>query len=98
MRRYVKRIDRPITMQQLCMECKMTENRLVELNELTSSQLYVGQRLIIEEMNGQEYVVQPFDTLDKIAVAFGVDRATIEAYNQIDNVFLGQKIFVPREY
>ena len=97
MRRYVKRIERPITMQKLCSECKMTQARLVELNELTSSQLYVGQRLIIEEMNGQEYVVQPFDTLERIATTFGVDKATIEAYNQIDNVFLGQKIFVPRE-
>lgn len=97
MKRYIKRIDSPMTIHQLCSACNITPSRLAEINELSNSELYVGQRLVIEETDGQEYIVKPFDTLEKIAKYFGVAPEIIMEYNQIDNVFLGQKIFVPTD-
>ena len=97
MRNFVIRISQPTTLEEVSKKYNMSLDRLIELNDLRAQECYVGMRLLIEQRDGVEYVVQPFDTLDKIAVNFGVDKAKIKNYNRINQVFLGQKLFIPTE-
>ena len=97
MQNFVIRISQPTTLEEASKKYNMSLDRLIELNDLPVQECYVGMRLLIEQREGVEYVVQPFDTLDKIALDFGVDKAEIKKYNRINQVFLGQKLFIPTE-
>ncbi|MGN0797581.1 MAG: LysM peptidoglycan-binding domain-containing protein [Christensenellales bacterium] len=97
MQNFVIRISQPMTLEQVSKKYNMSLDRLMSINNLRVQDCYVGMRLLIEQRNGVEYIVQPFDTLDKIASDFGVDKAEIKKYNRINQVFLGQKLFIPTE-
>ncbi|MGN0771326.1 MAG: LysM peptidoglycan-binding domain-containing protein [Christensenellales bacterium] len=97
MKRFVIRINEQITLEEVCKKYKMNIQRLININNLHTHECYVGMRLIIEQTEGVDYVVKPFDTLDKIATNFGVDKAVIMEFNNVGTVFLGQKIFIPTE-
>jgi LysM repeat protein len=48
---------------------------------------------------GEEYVVQPGDTLFAIALRFGTPAADIAAANNLSNpnlIFVGQRLVIPR--
>lgn len=72
-------------------------------NGLTSTLIYVGQRLVIPTGtsggNISVYVVQPGDTLYSLAQSFRVPLASIRAVNgwgpDYSFIFVGQRIFIP---
>ena len=97
MKNFVIRISQPTTLEEVSRRYNMSLDRLIELNDLPTQDCYVGMRLLIEERKGVDYVVKPFDTIDKIALDFGVDKEEIIKYNRISKVFLGQKLFIPTE-
>lgn len=97
MQRFVIRISQKTTLEEVSKRYNMSLDRLIELNDLPTQDCYVGMRLLIEERNGVEYVVKPFDTLDKIASNFGVDKEEVIKYNRTGKIFLGQKLFIPTE-
>ena len=83
-----------------------TVQALMAANNLTSTNLYVGQRLRIPggpramadaAEASQEYVVQPGDTLDAIAAAFGTSPEAIVSANSLtsDDIYPGQSLRLP---
>jgi len=65
------------------------------VNDVLRNGVHKGMRLIIRKANETVYIVQPFDTLQKIAEKFGADVKELELYNGTDKVFLGQQIHIP---
>ena len=60
-------------------------------------EIYIGMRLIIPSPDGIEYVVKPFESLDIIAEKFNIKVSELIEFNKgIQNVFLGQTIYIPR--
>ncbi|HON43594.1 MAG TPA: LysM peptidoglycan-binding domain-containing protein, partial [Bacillota bacterium] len=87
-----------------------TVQALMSANNLTSTNIYVGQRLRIPggprggprtESVGQagsgEYVVQPGDTLSGIASAFGATQEALVGLNQLlsSDIYPGQNLRIP---
>lgn len=58
--------------------------------------IYQGLMLYLPETNFKTYIVQPFDTLSKIAERCKISVEEIKSKNGLDSeyVFVGQKLFV----
>lgn len=61
-----------------------------------TGEFYQGKVLFLPETNFSSYVVQPFDTLQKIANTNGTTVDALMLKNNLSNdyVFVGQKIFI----
>jgi LysM repeat protein len=72
---------------------------LKSANRLASEEIYIGQRLVIlnPTRHPMEYVVQPGDTLTKLAQRFGVTVEEIKAANGMagDTILLGLILIIP---
>lgn len=81
-------------------------DELMDLNELDSTVIYPNQVLILPKNVGNggmyffEYIVQPNDTLSKIAEANSVTAETIGKYNDVSKMILaeGQMLNIPATY
>jgi len=77
----------------------VTMDALKSANRLASEEIYIGQRLVIlnPTRHPMEYVVQPGDTLTKLAQGFGVTVEEIKAANGMagDTILLGLILIIP---
>ena len=80
-------------MESLAEEYHTSVYAIRRLNNLQGD-IFVGMRLVIEEINGFYYTVQPFDTLESVAKKFSVSEESIAQLNGVERIFIGQKIFV----
>lgn len=74
-----------------------TMERIVQLNQLQSSLLRVGQQLLVPAP--PTYTVQPGDTLTHIAIRFRTTVAELAALNNLSNpdfLRVGQVLLLPR--
>ena len=95
MKRVMIRVDSGMTLENLAEKYHTTPLAIKNLNDLHTD-IFIGMRLVIEENQGENYTVQPFDTLESIAKKFGVSLQRIKDLNGIERVFIGQKIFIPK--
>ena len=58
--------------------------------------IYTGAVIFLPETNFKTYVVQPFDTLSKIANRFNLSVDELKTKNGLDEeyVFVGQKLYI----
>lgn len=94
MERIVYRVSEQTTLEEIAQKFHTTPLAIAKLNNLDSD-VFVGMRLIIEPCEGEYYVVQPFDTVASIASKFCVSENRIVEFNS-ERVFIGQKVFVPK--
>ncbi len=87
------RVQSGMTLESLAEEYHTSVYAIRRLNNLQGD-IFVGMRLVIEEINGFYYTVQPFDTLESVAKKFSVSEESIAQLNGVDRIFIGQKIFV----
>jgi LysM repeat protein len=77
----------------------VTMDALKSANRLASEEIYIGQRLVIlnPTRHPMEYIVQPGDTLTKLAQRFGVTVEEIKAANGMagDTILLGLILIIP---
>lgn len=77
----------------------VTMDALKSANRLSSEEIYIGQRLVIlnPTRHPMEYIVQPGDTLTKLAQRFGVTVEEIKAANGMagDTILLGLILIIP---
>lgn len=79
---------------------------LIAANNLVSNQIYPGQNIIIPKsvpsgsLYFEEYVVEPNDTLEKIAEKLNVRIDLLTKYNDISKILLAenQVIRIPRPF
>lgn len=65
------------------------------LRENNVKDIWEGLRIIIPEVSGIKYIVQPFDTLQSISNIFTIDVELVKKHNGIEKVFIGQVIYIP---
>ena len=70
---------------------------LKNLNNLTTNNLSIGQKLNIESVSKDKYIVQKNDSLYAIANKYGVKvQDIVEANNLMStNIFVGQELIIP---
>ncbi len=93
MSKVLVRVQSGMTLESLAEEYHTSVYAIRRLNNLQGD-IFVGMRLVIEEINGFYYTVQPFDTLESVAKKFSVSEESIAQLNGVDSIFIGQKIFV----
>lgn len=76
-----------------------TIDNIKKLNNLTSDNIYPGQKLIVKSnvIQGITYTVKSGDTLWLIAKNHGTTVTAIKSANKLtsDNIYIGQKLFIP---
>ncbi len=93
MSKVLVRVQSGMTLESLAEEYHTSVYAIRRLNNLQGD-IFVGMRLVIEEINGFYYTVQPFDTLESVAKKFSVSEEIIAQLNGVERIFIGQKIFV----
>ncbi|MCI8944268.1 MAG: LysM peptidoglycan-binding domain-containing protein [Clostridia bacterium] len=93
MSKVLVRVQSGMTLESLAEEYHTSVYAIRRLNNLQGD-IFVGMRLVIEEINGFYYTVQPFDTLESVAKKFSVSEESIAQLNGVERIFIGQKIFV----
>lgn len=81
------------TLDAIAQSFNVTKSYILQHNK---NCLYEGQVLFLPECNLVSYVVKPFDTLAKIAAAYGKTVDDIKQKNNINGeyIFVGQKLFL----
>lgn len=76
-----------------------TVQALVEYNSLSSTTIYVGQRLLLPGQRNPDtiHLVQRGETLYRIAKRYGSTVAAIKAANNLrtDTIYVGQRLVIP---
>ena len=70
-----------------------TQIVLIALNGLESEPL-VGEYILIKKIEGEEYIVMPGDTFEKIAQNNNKIAQEIIRKNKTDCIYVGQKIYI----
>lgn len=92
------------TLYAIARRYNTTVSELMRYNSLSSTLIYVGQRLLIPVANVPQgpsepivYVVQPGDTLSGIARRYNTTVVAIKQYNGLnrDTIYVGQRLQVP---
>ncbi len=95
-------VQRGDTLFRLAQRYGTTINALTSVNNLNSTRIFVGQRLIIPLSVEPAtpfliHIVQRGDTLSRLARRYGVTIATIQNANGLtsDRIFVGQRLQIP---
>ena len=94
MNRIMYRATEDISLEQLAEKYNTTINAISKLNNINGT-IKKGMRVLVDIEKGDYYVVQPFDTIHTIAKKYSLNEEKIKEVNGIENVFIGQKIFLP---
>lgn len=70
-----------------------TQRAIISLNGIEED-LRAGEYIVIEKITGEEYVIMPMDTLEKIANNDNEKLREIVRKNKIDFLYVGQKIYI----
>lgn len=81
--------------EDIAQDFNTTKEEILRLNNLEMKDVKVGMKLIVEEKLPIKYCVRPFDTVAKISKDFGVSQDRILKFNGIEEVFLGEIIYIP---
>lgn len=78
----------------------LTVDEIVDYNDLATTNLSIGQQLLIpiqKEGEVKTYIVQPGDTLYGIASKYGISVNTLKNYNNLtsNTLSIGQKLNIP---
>lgn len=84
------------TLSSISKKHKISIQDINELNNLTSSKLKIGQKLIVKKSNLKTYTVRKGDTIYKIAKRFNKDIEELKEINDLETNLLkpGQKIIL----
>lgn len=91
----VYRVGEFDTLESIARKYELSEKEILIYNNLKAENIKQGLYLVINKLEGKRYVVKPFDTLQKIADKFGISIEKIREHNKINEVFLGQIIYIP---
>lgn len=95
-------VQRGDTLSSIARRFDTTVQALMQVNKLSSTTIYVGQRLTISVASDPNqpliyHTVQRGDTLSNIARRYNVTAAAIRATNGLtsDTIYIGQRLLIP---
>lgn len=97
MKSCIYRIVSEQKLSEVATKFNVAESVIMSKNKLENGEVYAGMRVIIPIIEGEVYVVKPFDTLQAISKKFNVEQDKIKSNNNFTNnsVFVGQKLYIP---
>ena len=93
MKNFIHRVLPNETLDYLEKKFNMPKQKILSVNNAT--QIYEGQWLYIESIDGFYYIVKPYDNLNKIASRYNIDESILTEINGVNAVFIGQRILIP---
>ncbi|WP_328589273.1 peptidoglycan DD-metalloendopeptidase family protein [Litchfieldia alkalitelluris] len=87
------------TLWDLANEYNVTVESIMKSNQLSSTLLVVGQKLVIEPKHKNKYIVEAGDSLLKISKEFGISVSELRELNNLtgDLIFPMQELVVKKE-
>jgi LysM repeat protein len=76
-----------------------TTKRLMQINDLDSDRIYIGQKLRLRESDRTVHIVERGDALWEIARAYGMTVAELKRINNLqgDRIYIGQELQLSRQ-
>ncbi|MBR2336850.1 MAG: LysM peptidoglycan-binding domain-containing protein [Clostridia bacterium] len=71
-----------------------TTQRVIAVLNGLDGEVRAGEYILVERVDGEEYIVKPTDTLEMIAQNNIEKIQEIKRKNRIDYIYVGQKIFI----
>lgn len=81
-----------MTLEKIENKYMCPKNKIMSLNKI--DYVYEGQWLYLEIDECVMHVVKPFESIQTIANLYNVDQMDILKYNDIKDVFIGEKIYI----
>lgn len=93
--KYLYRIQEGESLSEIAERCNCTVYDILNDNALTVEQAVTGIIITINSRNGMRYVVAPYENIENIAKKYNISADSIRKYNNIEEVFLGEVIYLP---
>lgn len=95
--RYHK-VKRGETIEKIARRYSMTVERIMEVNDLRTTKLKVGQQLLIRTSKPDVHIVKKGDTLWNISVRYGINPEELKEINglQDNSLKIGQKLLLTK--
>ena len=94
MKKFFYRVEKGDCVLSVAGRFNVPPTSVIKLNALCG-EIAEGDILYIEEIEGNVYTVQPFDTLESVGEKFKVPPEKISEVNGVDYLFYGLKIIIP---
>ena len=91
--KFVYRVEKGDTVFSVADKFHTTKELIIYLNALTED-LREGELILVEKVQGEEYIVCPTDSLQKIAQNDKRRSFEIANKNKTDFFYVGQKIYI----
>lgn len=91
--KFIYRVERGDTVYDIADKFHTTKELLISLNALTE-EVRAGEFIVVEKIDGEEYVVKPTDSLQSIAHYSREKSFEIINKNKTDFIYVGQKIYI----
>lgn len=91
--KFIYRVEKGDTVYSIADKFHTTKELLISLNALTED-VKVGEFLLVEKVQGEEYIVKPTDSLEEIAHSSREKSFEIINKNKTDFIYAGQKIYI----
>lgn len=92
MEKFIIRVNKYDSIESIENKYLCPKHIIFKLNKI--EYVYEGQWLYIEKSATRIYIVKPFDTINSICAQFNVDEKEILEYNEIEDIFVGMKLFI----
>lgn len=92
---YIHKVKDGESIEDICKIYHILKADILAQNNVGETNIKAGLLLFVDIPNGTRYVVKPFDSLDKISQKFGKSSREIANFNKIEQVFIGQIIYIP---
>ena len=86
-------VKRGETLHTIAEKHNTTAEHIERLNKLKAP-LAAGDILYIGDLDLSVYTVRPLDTIENIAQKFGANVLTLKKINNIESVYIGQRILI----
>lgn len=91
--KFIYKVESGDTVFSIADKFHTTKELIIRLNALTED-VRVGEFIIIEKVQGEEYIVKPTDSLSQIAHNNDEKSFEIINKNKTDCLYAGQKIYI----
>ena len=92
-KRFIYRVEKDDDLNSIADRFHTTPISIISLNSLAEN-ICEGELLMIEKIDGNEYIVKPGDDFDKLSGFDSEKRREIITKNKTDVLFVGQKIYI----
>lgn len=89
------RVRKGDTLDDIAQIFDVTKEYILMHNNIENECLEEGSVIFLPQSNVKIHVVQPLENIESIAQKYGISQQKLRQFNNVDSVFIGQKILIP---